>query len=55
MPNTIAFYTSLAEINRKVCTDSNPSHQLVEKNPHHLLFATPPECSWISMKTSGIF
>ena len=20
----------------------------------HLLFATPPECSWISMKTSGI-
>jgi hypothetical protein len=35
MANTIALYTSLAEINRKVCTDDNPSHQLVEKNPHH--------------------
>jgi len=35
MENTITFYTSLAEINRKGCTDSNPSHQLVKKNPHH--------------------
>ena len=35
MANTIASSTSLSEINRKVCTDSNPSHQLVEKNPHH--------------------
>jgi hypothetical protein len=35
MANTITFYTSLAEINQKVCTASNPSHQLVEKNPHH--------------------
>lgn len=35
MVNTITFYTSLAEINRKVCTDSNPSDPLVNKNPDH--------------------
>ena len=33
------------------------SMSLRPSNTHwgsHLLFATPPECSWISMKTSGI-
>ena len=28
-------YSSFIQVWRKVCTDSNLGHQLVEKNPHH--------------------
>ena len=39
MANTIAFYTSLAEINRKVCTDtcSNPHHNVQDPIVKHIL------------------